>query len=161
MTNTNPTTGIRYTVFNAHELNADLINDFYLNGEDLSFKAAEEEATMKWRIEIEDEIESEIEAGVLDQVDADYERETRLEERIGAWLEGIQIDEPVIEGEHEGVKYGINWLGGAPMLWVFESPHTGYFKLCSPCVPNACDGDNPNATGYEGYDVPESWKEDV
>jgi hypothetical protein len=62
----------------------------------------------------------------------------------------FQIDEPIIEGEYEGVKYRISWLGGAPLLWIIEGPVGFANSLCSPCVPGAADLDS----GFEYTDIP-------
>ena len=83
---------------------------------------------------------------------------------VAAYLESkydsIQIDEPIIEGELDGVHYRISWLGGAPMLICLKSPYRIRANLCSPCCPGACDGGSPNPDGYEGYGVPADWMRD-
>jgi hypothetical protein len=87
----------------------------------------------------------------------------------------FNIDEPIIEGECDGVKYRISWLGGAPLLWVLEGPLGFANRLCSPCVPNAAELDSGfeptdltldeihrDHDGYLCYVVPADWlrKED-
>lgn len=58
-------------------------------------------------------------------------------------LENIQIDEPVVEGEHEGTKYITSWLGGALHFFITQSSaYTEEAPACSPCVPNAGDIDS-------------------
>ena len=76
-----------------------------------------------------------------------------VESKMKDWY----CDEPLMEGTYDGITYLIFWLGGAPHLMVLDSPLTQKFELCSPCVPNACDGGNPDEDGHEGYDVPEDW----
>jgi hypothetical protein len=39
-------------------------------------------------------------------------------------------------------KYILDWLGGAPLIWVCDGPYVTYCKTCSPCVPGAGDLDN-------------------
>lgn len=46
------------------------------------------------------------------------------------------------EYEDEGFKYRLARLGGAPLVWVIESPYVTYCRSCSPCIPNAGDLDN-------------------
>lgn len=176
--NTNPTTGIRYGVIAFNNLDPDLGQElWYTHGRDLSWEAAEKEL---WA-EIErdaDAIEEEVRIAIAEDDPSlvgheDYEasriesaymargyddREDYVESRFEREREQIQIEEPVIEGEYEGVKYRIDWLGGAPLLWVIEGPVIGRFDLCSPCVPNACSLESPNPDGYEGYDVPADWR---
>ena len=151
MTNMNPVTGVRYTTFYLNkEIDPDVGNDLFYEGCNVSY----EEAFKELKDEVEGEVAEEVAAGTLDAEDAEDEVEYRVEARA----EHIQIDEPNIEGEADGVKYAISWLGGAPLLWVFESPYKGAYRLCSPCVPGACDGSAPDPDGYEGYDVPPDWK---
>lgn len=63
--------------------------------------------------------------------------------------------EPHITGTLDGVKYASCWLGGALLFFILESPHTGEFALCSPCIPNTADCDTPGA--FTGYTVPADW----
>jgi hypothetical protein len=187
--NIHPETGIRYGVISANSLDPDVVQElFYGAGaNDLSYEAALKELRAEAEREadqIEDEFLENIQIEAAERggfTDAEYERfsEHRLEEM---WLmkgydshedyveavverraEALVIEEPEIEGEYEGVKYRISWLGGAILVWITESPHTGLFDLCSPCVPGACDCDSPNPDGYLGYTVPETWlaREDV
>lgn len=127
MTNTNPTTGIRYTIFSTNNLQPDLVHELFYDAENLSYKAALEQYL----------------ADNPDATEEDYEH---------------RGDEDSFEGVCEGIKYGLSTLGGAYLLWVYESPLTSTFRLCSPCVPNACNGDQPDPAGYEGYDIPQDWK---
>lgn len=154
--NTNPVTGYRYTVYSCSKLDGDVLHDlFHTYGKDLSYAAAEAEEIRRQHRCWEEACET---ASVLAQEDGqpaptfnDFEPD----------LEDFdpQIEEPVIEGEVDGVKYRLDWLGGAQMLWVFESPIIGHFALCSPCVPGACDGNNPTSRvdGYMGYALFPDW----
>lgn len=48
-------------------------------------------------------------------------------------------------------SYLIGWLGGAPLLWVTNSPYATYCRACSPCVPGAADLDS--CTTAEGANI--------
>lgn len=154
MPNANPTTGIPYGTIYLHHLDPDLAQDLYFNyGEDISYKEAVEEMRAQIAREMRDEEENgECPTRSLD----DFNDE--LDERVEARIEGIYINEPTIEGEYEGVKYMISWLGGAPLLWVFYSPYTGSYARCSPCVPGAGDLETPDEFGIQCYDVPPDWR---
>ena len=72
-------------------------------------------------------------------IEAAYERlgyagrEDYVDTRVESESEAIQIDEPIIEGECEGVKYRTSWLGGALHFFIFESP---VIAKCRPCSPS-------------------------
>lgn len=139
--NVNELTGIRYGIISANSLDGELVQDLlYYEGEDLSWKEAEEEIKIAMR-----------EEGVTEE---DWDR--TLDDR----LSDVYIDEPIVEGECEGVKYCTSWLGGALHFWIFESPRIGLYSECSPCCPNAGNLDSPNDDGVECYDVPEGWRVD-
>ncbi len=139
--NVNPETGIRYGIISDNSLDGGLVQDLlYYQGEDLSWKEAEEEIKIAMR-----------EEGVREE---DWDR--TLDDRLG----DVYIHEPIVEGECEGVKYRTSWLGGALHFWIFESPRIGLYSECSPCCPNAGNLDSPNDDGVECYDVPEGWRVD-
>ena len=139
--NVNELTGIRYGIISANSLDGELVQDLlYYEGEDLSWKEVEEEIKIAMR-----------EEGVTEE---DWDR--TLDDR----LSDVYIDEPIVEGECEGVKYRTSWLGGALHFWIFESPRIGLYSECSPCCPNAGNLDSPNDDGVECYDVPEGWRVD-
>ncbi len=180
-TNIDVATGVRYTVYSSHSIHPMILDElWYVHGTDLSYQDAREELLKEIEskadaIEEESRIklmevggwtfESEFQAHLERDIEAAYEglgyrdREDYIQTCMERESEYIEIDEPVIEGECQGIKYRISWLGGAPLLWVFESPFKQFFDLCSPCVPNACNGDNPNPDGYEGYAVDPEWLE--
>lgn len=141
MPNYNPATGVPYGVIACQSLDAELVDElWYTHGTDLSYEEAVRE--------LRNEVNAEVEAGELDEDDFDSELDLRVER--------IQIDEPTIEGVYEGVQYHISWLGGAPLLWVFESPHINPHAQCSPCVPGA--GDLDSEGDVLCYDVPDDWR---
>jgi hypothetical protein len=172
MLNTSPTTGVRYGVISCASLNQDLVNEQLSYGpgaKDLSYAEAYAEAK-KDAERRADQIEEEVKTSAAEQGVIDAELENWLEQATEAAYERLgyadrddlincdlekfsdlyQCDEPVIEGEYEGVKYRISWLGGAPLLWVLEGPIGYAARLCSPCVPNAADLDG----GF--FDLPRS-----
>ena len=150
--NTNSKTGIRFGVIAVNDLNSDVVEDLWYGygAVDLSYQAAMEEldAEIGW------EADRLIETGELQAEDRDWYVDRETDKR----RDDIQIDEPTIEGTYEGVQYQISWLGGAPLLFVFESPFKGRFQICSPCVPNAVSLESPSDVGAEGYDVPPDWR---
>ena len=147
MTNINPETGIRYGCIYLNSLDPDTAAWLWDNAENLS----EAEAYA--------ELKSEIEAQVMEECpDLDEsEVEIEVENRLDCAAQDIEIDEPILIGTCEGVRYEISWLGGAPLLWVFESPVISKAKLCSPCCPNAGDLNNLDDDGYECYGIPADW----
>jgi hypothetical protein len=99
----------------------------------------------------------------------EHDPEIFVERELEQFSDMCQIEEPTIEGKLDGVKYHISWLGGAPILFVFEGPLGCAENLCSPCVPGAADLDSgftldtefeedyvPD-TGYSCYCVPREW----
>lgn len=147
MINTHPITGIRYTVYSMRNLKSWIYEELFYGSQatDLSYEEAyEEELSLAIK---RARYEAEVNGKEFDE--ADFIEDWECPE--------LEIDEPNIAGTYDGVRYEISWLGGAPLLWVLESPHTGRFVLCSPCCPQSCDGDSPIAGGFTGYAVPEEW----
>jgi len=147
MINTHPVTGIRYTVYSMRNLKSWIYEELFYGSQatDLSYEEAyEEELSLAIK---RARYEAEVNGEEFDE--ADFIEDWECPE--------FEIDEPNIAGTYDGVRYEISWLGGAPLLWVLESPHTGRFVLCSPCCPQSCDGDSPIAGGFTGYAVPEEW----
>ena len=79
------------------------------------------------------------------------------EEDEQAELIEYSAEEECYEAEVDGMKLGLSWLGGAPFVWVYESPHTTHARECSPCVPHAGDLDSKDPGGFECYDLPVDW----
>lgn len=157
MTNCNPHTGIRYGTIYLNNLDPDTADHLFYEGTNIS----EQEAYKEAKAEIEATVKNEIADAVSDGEEPPYDEDDidrEVEHRLERWAEGLQIEEPYIEGECEGVNYGISHLGGAALLWVYESPHLTRARLCSPCVPGAIDLDSVDADGEEGYDVPPDWR---
>lgn len=146
--NINPATGIRYGVIDLNDLDQDVVTDllYGICVTDVSSAEAAVEARKMFTKQAEDD-------GIPED-----ERQDWIDEKVEREMEYLEIGEAVREGTLDGVKYRTFWLGGSQMIWVFESPHIGTFRLCSPCVPGAADLSNPDPNGYEGYDVPADWR---
>jgi len=183
MVNTNPETGIRYGVIALQSLDADVAQELFygLQAKDVTYESALKDL----RAEVEgeaDEIEEQISikaheiGGFTDreyedfcerEIEKEYQargyddRDEFVDDQVEYRSEGIQIEEPEIQGTYEDVEYLIWWLGGAPILYVIKSPLIGCANnLCSPCVPNAADldsGFHQGPTGFDCYIIPESW----
>ncbi len=133
--NTNTETGIRFGVVSFNSLASWVWDEFYASGTNES----EAEALREWEAENP-------EAG---------ETDTQV------FCDSLEIEEPAWSLETDGMKLGISWLGGAPLLWVYESPHRAAVSLCSPCIPNAgnLDCKVPLGEGFACYDIPAEWYE--
>ena len=180
--------GIRYSYFSFNEL-ADWCNEDLFYGSqarDLSYAAAIEElkaeAEQSYANFLDDAhaAASETDHGMgnedhakfierwFEDNDVEFDEETFVDRYLESKYDSIQIDEPIIEGELDGVHYRISWLGGAPNIWCFSGP-LGYAKeLCSPCVPGAALGrsdfvlaselaQGQEPEGYLCYCVPRDW----
>lgn len=148
MVNCNPETGIRYGYIAAGNLDPDLVCELQSRGRDVHY----EEALDDLRHAIYNAL---AEAGVPiggPRSEVCYEAERVFD----LYWEGS--DEPIHEGEMDGVKYRTSWLGGALNVFVLESPHTGHFDECSPCVPGAGLLTSENPDGVLTYDVPPEWR---
>ena len=152
--NTNPETGIRYGVIAINNLDPDVVDELWYGtgATDLSYKAALEELDAL----VAREADALIESGSLERDDWDWYVDRETDKR----RDFILIDEPTIEGTYQGVTYQISWLGGAPLLFVFESPVISRASPCSPCVQNGGDLDNLDDDGVECYGVPRDWRRD-
>lgn len=178
-TNINPETGIRYGYISAQSIHPDILYDVIdVVGENLSFNEAE----LETKAEIEQEAEQieeeariaiaerggytdrEAEDALEGEIEAAYnrlgydDREDFVDRKLSRAMDHIYIEEPIIEFEYEGVKGRTSWLGGALNLWIFESPILGMYRVCSPCVPNAGNLDQPFEWGVLTYDVPADWR---
>ena len=147
-TNINPTTGIRYGIISANSLHSDIINDIQSCGVDVHYEEA--------MADLRDAIKA-VCSDYMASCDADEVAELAVENAGQDFYD----DEPVHKFNIEGVEGRTTWLGGALLVWVFESTHMTHAKLCSPCVPNCGDLDNlqdEDEGGYPCYDVPPTWR---
>lgn len=186
--NVNPVSGIRYGVISGNSLDQDLLQDLLYGSDatDLDYEAAYDDARADAEAEFDRNLgEAEIAASETDANMTEGEREQFIVDWLGhqglvsyreshidgaleQFSECYQGDEPNVEGEFDGVKYLISWLGGAPLVWIIEGP-VGYAdRLCSPCVPNAADLDSGYtlvdefSDGHDGfpcYVAPRDWLE--
>ena len=147
--NVNPETGIRYGIISSLSLEDGVIDDIYSNGTDVYYEEAVEE--------IRADLQREIVEGNLHENDFEDE----LENRVNAFNNEYEPDEPVYKFSIEGVEGRTTWLGGALMVWIFKSPFTTQARLCSPCVPNCGDLNNIDLQGALCYDVPPDWRIDT
>ncbi len=147
MTNTNPETGIRYGIISALDLHQDIIDELQAVGTDVHWEKTIEDIRCRLRSVLDDYVHG----GIAKQLEEDWIEQFRD-------VEGRYDDEPVHEGTHCGVNYRTTWIGGALHVWVFDSPHTGLFAECSPCVPCAGNLDYPDSNGVLTYDVPPEWR---
>ena len=150
--NINPETGIRYGIVSMQNLESWVQDELDAHGEDLRYNAARAEK----RAELENEA-----FGM--EFDDPEDREDWVEEQLDRWNQEYECDEPIValkrdEGTPNELHVQTTWLGGAQLLFVFRSPHTGPHRLCSPCVPNCGDLDNPDENGEICYDVPPDWR---
>lgn len=133
--NINPETGIAYGYIAARSLDPELVEELLnTHGENLSEAEALEAEKNRW-IELE---------GHLHNFNEDK------------FCDNMQIEEPTIKGECDGVKYMSSWLGGALNFFIFSSPTTGSYWACNPCVPGAGNLDQPGGS-VVCYDVPRDW----
>lgn len=144
--NVNPETGIRYGIISANALDPEIIDEIQRTGRDAHWEQRLEELRLETNADVEDGLISE------DEFDASLDR--RIEECSDRFYD----DEPVHKFEIDGVKGQTTWLGGALLVWIFKSPVISTVRLCSPCVPNAGNLDNPDPDGYQAYDVPLDWR---
>jgi hypothetical protein len=147
--NTNPDTGIRYGIISANSLNSDVIDTIQSSGIDVHYEAM--------RKELREAIKG-ICKDYMSSCDADEVAELAVETASQDFYD----NEPVYEFEIDGVKGRTTWLGGALLVWIFESPFQTHAQLCSPCVPNCGDLDNlmSDEGGYPCYDVLPDWRDE-
>lgn len=132
MPNYNPETGVAYGVASMNGLKSWLWDEIVTHGRNLSAEGYVADCA----------------AEGIDEDDIDWD--------------GVEFDEPAWEATIDGIKVGIDWLGGAPLLWVFESPHIVEAPACSPCVPGAGDLDSIGGASSGGsvrcYSIPDDWR---
>ena len=132
LVNINPETGIRYGVASLSKLADWVWDEFFYDGRSLT----------------------------RDAIEQDYRDENGLSgdaDLPDDFWDCIEVEEEEFELEKDGMKLGLSYLGGAALVWVFESPHTTECRECSPCVPNAGDLDSPDEHGFTAYTLPKDW----
>jgi len=164
MPNYNERTGIPYGVLSGNNV-PELLDDICRNGDNLSYAA------------FKAEIEASLRGAVISALGNYTHRAEKVAEGIdySALMEGL-FDSCLAEdwqGEEEEFEYGyetedgpvkllLGWLGGAPLIWVCDSPYVAECAQCSPCVPGAGDLDTPRDGGRIAHclppdDMPEGW----
>jgi len=138
MPNYNPETGIAYGVAALNGLADWVFDEFFDHGTNVTFEAAEADYRAENGLGADDEIPQE-------------------------WYDEYESDEEAYELETaDGLKLGLDYLGGAALVWVFESPHTVEAPACSPCVPGAGDLDSIGGRSSGGtircYTLPAEWR---
>ena len=131
LTNTDQATGYAYGVVALNSLADWVFDEFWYDGVNLTMAAVEEEAHAdhpEWEGILPDEF----------------------------W-DGIALETESYSLTKDGLCLELSYLGGAPLVWVFKSPHTTLARPCSPCCPGAGDLDNKDATGIPTYDLPPEW----
>ena len=157
MPNINPKTGYAYGVMDARKAADDLYETIVQNGVNLRYEAGLAElkrgldALVKRAKgapyeELEDLVRSAdlgvgwsicyVDGGELDADELWEDIEARYSERY---------DDD--EDSYEWNGYGISYLGGAPLLWTYDSHYVTACEQCSPCVPGAGDLDSPDPFG--------------
>ena len=145
MVNANPTTGVRYGYISANSLHPEVLDELLYGRQatDLSYENFKTEVYAAMRAGLDDWLS-------VRAIDAAFD--AAIEEAE------FNCDEPIHEGEYEGVRYRTSWLGGALNVWIFKSPVVGNYAECSPCVPGAGNLDCPDLDGVVCYDVPKEWR---
>jgi hypothetical protein len=165
MANCNPKTGIPYGVISGNNV-PELTDDIFSGGDSLTYRA--------WKEEVAERIKGAIKSAIDDYTcraekiveGLDYPAlvDSLLDHGLG---EDWQCEEEEFEYQYDTdygpVKLQLGWLGGAPLIWVLDSPWFANCKHCSPCVPGAGDLDSPVDNGLECYclppdDMPDDWK---
>ena len=164
--NVNTETGIRYGIVSVNSLIPDIWDDIYdLNSD--TYTDALQDAIKRLRSEINSAIDdlAEIPDFIDEDLDDDADIDTLLEAAAKLGIDTYEYDPEHWEFEEEnrsgkidGIDVALTWIGGAPMLLIFESPYITHCRLCSPCVPNAGDLNSlDHENGYECYGVPADW----
>lgn len=176
--NCNELSGIRFGIIRANSLDPEVIDQIQDEGKAPKWEDAHQELANEAERMAED-IEDEVRIAITERggvTDGEYEtlweelvdeayaklgfsdRDDFVNHHIDKGLDDCNIEEPVYEFDIDGVKGRTTWLGGAQLVWVFESPTLALVNLCSPCVPNCGNLDSLNPDGVECYDVPADWR---
>jgi len=172
--NINTKTGIPYGVVSMNSLKDWVWDEIYSHCESLTYKYWEEET----RKELQNEIEALLEDGKIEKDDEEEANDLLKDEAdiddLKWFLEDIDKDKyrDILRAEYEPdeeewegeipdekgtISVFLSYIGGAPTLWVAESPYTTQGRMCSPCVPGAVDLDSKSENGFDAYDVPPDW----
>jgi hypothetical protein len=144
--NTNTETGIPFGVVNGNTV-PDLLDEITTSGDSTTFAAYKRELTegiaAALRGVAEDRTGDDRAAKIVEQMDCEQLAESMLDSGLN---DALEFDEEEFEHtetvDGAPVKYLLGYLGGAPLIWICDSPYVAYARGCSPCVPGAGDLDS-------------------
>lgn len=152
--NINPETGIPYGTIYLSRLADWVFNEFFYNGENLTYKAAWEEFLSEKESDFLNLQEEGSEEAEGCDTFADWK-----DENINDWEEEFNnlymAEEEEYFLETDGMELLLTYLGGAGLVYVLKSPHTTQCGQCSPCVPNAGNLESEGST--LAYALPRDW----
>jgi len=134
--------GVPYGVASLHGLAEWVYDEFVEYGENLTFNAVVEDFLHTWDVENPGRSE---------------EREDAREEALERFLDEVYLEEEEYRLEKDGMTLGLSYLGGAPLVWVLDSPYTAIARPCSPCCPGAGDLDSRDESGIRCLSLPPEW----
>ena len=156
-------TGIAFGVVYALDLPY-LYDEILQNGTDNNYESAKQEIVEQLKsCETAEEANAVVDehhySDVYHVEDMDFE----CEDLAGELMETWEDDSHNVDYEDGEYKYHLTMLGGAPLIYILESPFVATCRPCSPCCPNA--GDLNNITDVNGGNVaycfnPEDYKPD-
>ena len=137
MKNRNTRTGKAYGVVSMNSLNDWVWEEFFYNGFNVTYGEALSEYLKKHD-------------GALENTDS-------LTEKFNDEYYGEEENITLETGAPEMLTLELTYLGGAPIVYVIDSPHVVTCSPCSPCCPGAGDLNNKHDGGIEAHDVPADW----
>lgn len=154
--NINVETGIAYGVVSGNSVPY-LLDDIFSSGDSLTYAAYKEELAEDVSRALENVLENRARGAkdIVEGIDIDEIVESLLDSGLN---DQIEFDEEeheysetvIVDGAEREVHYLQSFLGGAPLIWVTESPYLARAAGCSPCVPGAGDLDSIYGPGDEG-----------
>jgi hypothetical protein len=157
-------TGIRYGVISQHTPNPDALQDIYSNGDNLTYKAAVDDAKSRIAAALEPILDD---LGVLPYEWHDTDKGRKAETIAGiadsVW-ESVEQEfndryeeqEDTYQYEQDGYILQTSSLG----IYVIKSPYYTHAAFCSPCCPGAGNLDTPRDGGVKTYALGPDWFED-
>ena len=164
MDNIHPKTSIPYGVVDARDLPY-LYDEILQNGTDHNYEGAKAELVERLKAcETVDEVNAVVDDVHYSEVYHVDDMDFDVDELAGNLMETWENDEHNVSYQDGEYKYQLLTLGGAPLIYVCESPFVATCRPCSPCCPNA--GDLNNITDKDGGNVaycfnPEDYKPDA
>ena len=157
-------TGIPYGVVNGHTVPY-LHEEIFTSGDSTTFAAYKTELADAIRAAlagvVEERTGKESAARILDRLDFAEWAENILDSGLNDSLEFEEEEYDHTETTPDGkVSYHLGYLGGAPLVWILESPYVTQAPHCSPCVPNAGDLDNMGSGAYCYCPPPDAFNSD-